>query len=386
MFEIGAWICVGLIVYTYLGYPVLAAIAGGVGGRAVAKASIQPEVVVVIAAYNEELEIEQTIRNKLSQNYPESLLKVLIVSDGSTDSTEAIVQSLVSEFGSRVNLVRQWPRQGKTQALNLAVSLSKSDVIVFSDANSIYDSSAVRALVQNFADRSVGYVTGRMSYRNPTESAVGAGSGTYMGYENTLRQIETRLGSIVGADGGIDAVRRELYVPMRPDQLPDFVLPLSVVQQGKRVVYEPDAVVYENALSSARDEFRMRVRVALRALWAIFDRRALLNPFRHPVFAWQLISHKVLRYLAFVPLGGLFALSGAAATSASESNWRWVFGCELLLLLAALCGHYLKDSPAIASKLRLPYYFAILNLACLFAFWKFLNRQRMTMWKPRGGA
>ena len=113
------------------------------------------------------------------------------------------------------------------------------------------------------------------------------------------------VGSVVGVDGGIDAIRREIYVPMLADQLPDFVLPLSVVEQGKRVVYEPDAMVYEAALADVTGEFRMRVRVSLRALWALYDKRRLLNPFRYPLFAWQLMSHKVLRYLAFLPLVGL---------------------------------------------------------------------------------
>src|SRR6266849_3389283 len=144
-------------------------------------------------------------------------------------------------------------------------------------------------LVRSFADPSVGYVTGNMTYTNPTESAIGEGSGTYMSYENLLRALETKLGSIVGVDGGVDAIRRQLYVPMRPDQLPDFVLPLSVVEQGKRVVYEPDALLYESALSHAEDEFRMRIRVSLRALWVLYDKRNLLNPFRFPVYSWQLV-------------------------------------------------------------------------------------------------
>src|SRR5690606_34093781 len=112
-----------------------------------------------------------------------------------------------------------------------------------------------------------------------------------------------RIGSIVGVDGGIDAVRRDLYRPMRADQLPDFVLPLGVVEQGYRVVFEPEAVLYEEALATRGSEYRMRVRVALRALWALWDKRTLLNPFRTGAFAWQLFSHKLMRYLAFLPLG-----------------------------------------------------------------------------------
>lgn len=383
MVETGAWFCLGLVAYIYVGYPLIAAVLARVLDRGIKKSSAQPSITVVISAYNEDRDIERTVRNKLAQEYPAELLSVIVVSDGSSDRTDEIVESVAATNLIRVRLVRQWPRQGKTQALNLAVSMSSSDIIVFADANSLYEPGAIRAIVQNFADSSVGYVTGRMAYTNPNGTGIGEGAGTYMGYENLLRSVETRLGSIVGADGGIDAVRRELYSPMRADQLPDFVLPLSVIEQGRRVVYEPEAVVYEPALSRAADEFRMRVRVCLRALWAIYDKRRLLNPFRFPLFAWQLFSHKVLRYTAFVPLGVLFVLSGLAAFS--HYHWRLLFLLEILGLAMAISGHLLRDLRGLASKLLAPYYFLILNVACLVAFWKFVNGEKMTLWKPRAG-
>jgi cellulose synthase/poly-beta-1,6-N-acetylglucosamine synthase-like glycosyltransferase len=241
----------------------------------------------------------------------------------------------------------------------------------------------MRSLVRSFADPSVGYVTGNMVYTNPAASAVGEGSGAYMSYENLLRTMETRLGSIVGVDGGIDAIRRELYVAMRPDQLPDFVLPLSVVEQGKRVVYEPDAVLYEPALSNATEEFRMRVRVSLRALWALYDKRTLLNPFRYPLFAWQLISHKVLRYLAFLPLVGLFVFN--ALVVVQHSFYAAFMALQAAGYALAAIGHLFRRTGAGASKLLAPYYFVVLNVACIFAFWKFVSGQKMVLWNPRKG-
>ena len=205
-----------------------------------------------------------------------------------------------------------------------------------------------------------------------------------MSYENILRALETRLGSVVGVDGGIDAIRRDLYVPMRSDQLPDFVLPLSVVEQGRRVVYEPDARVYEAALSTATEEFRMRVRVSLRALWALFDKRNLLNPFRYPLFAWQLISHKVLRYMAFLPIAGLFIFNVLAlGHHGFYAGFMLVQG--LGYGLAAL-GHAFRRSGMGASRLLAPYYFVVLNVACVLAFWKFVSGQKMVLWNPRKGA
>ena len=269
--------------------------------------------------------------NKLNQAYPPERLDVLVVSDGSTDGTDAIVQSIATNAAGRVKLLRQEPRQGKTAAINLAMTQATGDIVVFADANSIYAPSAVRSLASNFADPSVGYVTGRMIYTNPTDSGIGKGSGKYMSYENLLRALETKLGSIVGVDGGIDAIRRTLYVPMRPDQLPDFVQPLGIIEQRKRVVYEPDALVHEQALSSPTDEFRMRVRVSLRALWALYDKRELLNPFRYGLFAWQLLSHKLLRYLAFIPLLGLIVFNSLIAGE------HLFYACFFALQLVGLC-------------------------------------------------
>ena len=249
--EFGFWVCLGLVIYVYAGYFGCVLVLAPILNRIIRKTDIAPSVTVVISAFNEEREIERTVANKLSQRFPPDRLTVIVVSDASTDRTDEIVQQLAGHSEGRLRLLRQEPRQGKTQALNTALLHTSADIVVFADANSIYAPDAVRQLVQSFADPSVGYVTGNMTYTNPAASAIGEGSGSYMSYENLLRISETRLGSIVGVDGGIDAIRRELYVPMRPDQLPDFVLPLSVVEQGKRVVYEPAAVVYERALSNA---------------------------------------------------------------------------------------------------------------------------------------
>jgi cellulose synthase/poly-beta-1,6-N-acetylglucosamine synthase-like glycosyltransferase len=382
--EIAFWVCLGLVTYVYAGYLAGVLLLALILKREVRKADIEPRVAVVISAYNEEREIEHTVVNKLTQDYPHNRLEVLVVSDGSTDRTDEIVRGLAERSEGRLRLLRQEPRQGKTQALNLALRHTSADIVVFADANSIYAPSAIRLLVRSFADPSVGYVTGNMIYTNPAESAIGEGSGSYMSYEKILRTLETRLGSIVGVDGGIDAVRRELYVPMRPDQQPDFVLPLSVVEQGKRVVYDQDAVVYEAALSNATEEFRMRVRVSLRALWALYDKRNLLNPLRYPQFAWQLISHKVLRYVAFLPLVGLLLFNALAV--GQHEFFVWFLVLQVATYALAALGHLFRRSGAAASKLLAPYYFVILNAACVIALWKFLHGQKMVLWNPRKGA
>ena len=382
--EIAFWTCLGLVAYIYAGYPVCVFILTLFWRRNVRKAAIEPRVTVVISAFNEEREIGHTLANKLSQEYPADRLDVLVVSDGSTDRTDAIVKGFTERNPGRVAFLRQEPRQGKTQAINQALAHATAEIVVFADANSIYAPNAIRMLVRNFAEPTVGYVTGNMVYTNPAESAIGEGSGSYMSYENILRALETRLGSVVGVDGGVDAIRRELYAPMRSDQLPDFVLPLCVVEQDRRVVYEPDAMVYEAALSTATEEFRMRVRVSLRALWALYDKRNLLNPFRYPLFAWQLISHKVLRYMAFMPIAGLFMFNVLAL--GQHGFYAGFMVLQGLGYGLAALGHAFRRSGMGASRLLAPYYFVVLNLACVLAFWKFVSGQKMVLWNPRKGA
>jgi cellulose synthase/poly-beta-1,6-N-acetylglucosamine synthase-like glycosyltransferase len=382
--EIGFWICLGLIAYIYAGYPAIVLLLASTLDRGVKKADVEPRVAVVLAAFNEEREIRDTLINKLSQDYPPQRLEVIVVSDGSTDRTDQVVRELADISDGRLRLLRQEPRQGKTAALNLALRHTSAEIVVFADANSMYASDAVRALVRNFADTSVGYVTGHMIYTNPAGGGIGESSGTYMSYENALRELETRLGSIVGVDGGIDAIRRELYVPMNPEQLPDFVLPLSVVEQGRRVVYEPGAVVREPSLARAEEEFRMRVRVSLRALWGLNDKRGLLNPVRSPLFAWQLASHKLLRYTAFLPLAGLLVFNVLAAVQ--HPFYAGFLAVQLAAYTLAGLGHFLRRLPTVASGLLVPYYFVILNAACIVACWKFLTGQKMVIWKPREGA
>lgn len=377
------WFSGIMLAYIYVGYPLFIWVVARYRTRPVQKRDMTPSVSVVIAAYNEAGVIEATVENKLAQHYPADKLEIVVVSDGSTDATDQCVTALSARYPGRVRLLRQEPRAGKTAALNMAIRELRGEIVVFADANSMYADDAIRALVRNFADPAVGYVTGKMVYASDDHSATGEGCSFYMRYENVIRDCETALGSIVGVDGGIDAVRKELFTPMRADQLPDFVLPLQVVTRNYRVVYEPAAVLREPALKSGADEYRMRVRVALRALWALWDMRHLLNPFRYGVFSVQLISHKVLRYLAFV-----FLLGTAASNVVllRESLVYEVTGfVQILLYGLAGVGLLLSRSGASGRVFHLPYYFLLLNLASCQAFLKFLLRKKQVLWKPRLG-
>jgi cellulose synthase/poly-beta-1,6-N-acetylglucosamine synthase-like glycosyltransferase len=380
-----------------MGYPCLAAFLSIFINRPVRKSDFTPQVTILIAAHNEQECIRKTIENKLSLDYPTDKIEIIVVSDGSTDKSDEIVKSFASKS---VKLLRQEPRAGKTSAINRAVREATGEILVFSDANSIYAPDALIKLLQNFADPDVGYVTGKMIYTNPDGSPIGDGCTAYMKYENCLRRIETRMGSIVGVDGGIDAARKEIYRPMNPDQLPDFVLPLRVIEQGYRVIYEPEAILKEPSLKAPKDEYKMRVRVSLRALWALWDMRHLLtftrslpsssgapSPLRPLassfLYSWQLWSHKVLRYLCFMFL--VTAYFSNLALWQEGSFYKFFFILQNLYYLCGIVFPLLNKKGYISQLLYLFNYFVLLNLASAHAFIKFILRQKQVIWTPRKG-
>jgi cellulose synthase/poly-beta-1,6-N-acetylglucosamine synthase-like glycosyltransferase len=374
------WLSIAVLIYTYAGYPVLAILFGRVRRMNVAKGAYEPAVSIIIAAHNESRSIRATLENKLQLGYAPGRVQIIVVSDASTDGTDAIAREFES---AGVIVLRQEPRRGKTAALNLAATHATGEVLVFADANSIYASDALRMLTRNFHDPAVGYVTGQLVYGAQAGSGTSMGCRAYMRYEDLLRRSETLLGSIVGVNGGIDAVRRTLFVRMNDDQLPDFVLPLHVVKQGYRVVYEPDAILDEDTLTTSRAEYRMRVRVALRAWWALADMRALLDVRRHGVFAVQLFSHKVLRYAVCPAIPLLYV--AAFATLGSGLVYQVCFGLGSVFFLCAGAGYVMDRAGYSAPVVSIPYYFVVINAAAGEALVKFLRGRKQAVWTPRLG-
>ncbi len=385
MIEVAFWSAVALVVYVYAGYPACAWVLAHLHRRPVHKDDFTPPVTIIIAAYNEEKYIGSTIENKLGLDYPRDHLQIIVVSDESSDQTDAIVNRFVDETQGVVRLLRQSPRGGKTSALNMAIREATGEIIVFSDANSIYEAGALRALMRNFCDPEVGYVTGKMVYAAADGSIVGDGCSAFMRYENYLRALETNLGSVVGVDGGVDAVRKNLYRDMRADQLPDFVLPLSVAKRGYRVVYEPAALLKEEALAEGKDEYRMRVRVALRAFWALYDMRSLFNPLKYGIYSWQILSHKALRYMAFVPLLVIPLANIFLLWKGRGLVYQLTFLGFCLLCAFALWGRALARNGGGNALSAFAYYFALVNTASGHAFGKFLRGEKKVIWNPRTG-
>jgi cellulose synthase/poly-beta-1,6-N-acetylglucosamine synthase-like glycosyltransferase len=300
-----AW-SVAVLVYIYVGYPLaLRALVLLRGARPVKRAPVTPPLSLVISAYNERDVIRAKLENALSLSYPREALEIVVISDASDDGTDDIVREFAQQG---VKLARQPERRGKTAGLNRTVPTLRGDVVVFSDANAMYEPDALLKLARNFADPQVGCVTGEARYLAGEKNAADAGERVYWNYEIQIKRLETSLGSMVGGDGAIYAIRRELWRELPENAINDFLNPLQIVSAGWRAVYEPDAVCYEETAGDTKSEYRRRVRIVSRSWRAVFQSPSVLNPFVVGLFTWSLVSHKMLRWLS-----GLFVAIAAGA-------------------------------------------------------------------------
>ena len=366
-----------MIAFSYAGYPALMFALSHILKRPVRRDDITPRVSVIIAAYNEERDIGAKLKNTLWLDYPRDRMEIIVASDCSTDQTDEIVRS----FGAQGVILRQQPeRFGKTVAQNRAVKISSGEILIFSDATTMYKRDAIRKIVRNFADPEVGCVAGQLIYANSSSSAVGDGCRSYWGYEKFLKHCESQVGSLIGVSGCLYAVRRICHARLASDMIDDFVIATEIHLQGLRTIYEPEAIAVEDANRRSRDEFRMRVRVIKQTLSALHRYRHTLNPFRHKMFAFQMIAHKALRYAVPFLLIAAFIASGWG--SGSVVWLRFAFIGQLALYGAAIAGLVRERRKLKLGPLAIPYYFALANAASLVAFWKALRGDAYVTWEP----
>ena len=367
------WICAFLMVYVYVGYPVLARVLGKLVDRKVARAAVRPTVTVIVTAYNEQKGIREKLDNVMHLDYPAELLDVIVASDASSDDTDALVRA----YGDpRVALLRIEGRQGKTACQNEAVRAARGEIVLFTDATTEIDRGTLIAMVENFADPEVGCVAGRLVYVDKVASVTGSGGTAYWEYELSLRVAETQLGSLVGVSGCLYAVRRSAYREMAPSLISDFVIAMILQEQGLRTVLEVNGICREETLAKSNQELGMRVRVAIRSITALVAKAGLLNPFKYGLFAWQLWSHKALRYLS--PIIWLLLL---VANLQLLGHWLYqaALAAQLLVIGAGVAG-WLLHSKQLAALAK-PYYFLLTNVASLLALLRYLRGDRVTVWR-----
>ena len=335
-----------------------------------------PEASLIIAAHNEEAVLRAKLENALAMDYPAERLDIIVVSDASNDGTDHIA----AEFAERgVRLHRQEARGGKTEAQNAGVRLARGQFVAFSDANSMYAPNALKRLLAPFADERIGCVCGELQYANPDEQGAGKGEGLYWRYEQFLKRRESLLSSALGANGAIYALRRELFVELRGDIISDFVAPLGAWRRGFRIAYEPTAVATEYSSVRFGDEFRRRRRIVSRSLYGLWTEAGVLNPFAHFFFAFQMFSHKLLRWLVPVWLVVVLAVNIPLAT---DGYYGLLLALQVAFYGLAALGLLLPERLGRCWLFYVPAYFTATNWGTLLGLLSFLTGRRHRVWQP----
>jgi len=373
------WSAVLLIVYIFLLFPALTILRGLLFYKPFQQADITPNVSIVIAAYNEEKNIRARIENILSLDYPKEKIEVLIASDGSTDETD----EMVSQYGEKNIRLLSLSRQGKYAALNAAIPATTGEILVFSDANSIYAPNAIRALVCNFADLNIGGVAGNQTYLTDTGNRKsGIGERSYWNFDQAQKEFQSRAGSVTSATGSIYAIRRSLYQPVPAGIADDFFISTGVIAQGYRLVYAADAISYEPVAESSKLEFVRKVRYIMQGLYGVWARRALLNPFRYGLYAIQLFSHKALRRWAVFPFLIFFLASPFLWNQGSF--YQAVTLAQAGFFSLSFTGWLLEKTNLGRIKIfSLPFFFCVIYTASLVATLKLLSGSRIYIWETQ---
>lgn len=372
------WASAALVVYAYVGYPLLLWILQAFFRKPVRKANVEPSVSLLISAYNEAAVIAAKVRNSLALDYPHDRLEIVIAADGCTDDTAQIVRNLARQEGQgRVRLLEFPENRGKVVCLNDAVPQLRGEIVVFSDASSMLAADSVRKLTANFADESVGAASGVYQVLNPDAANLGRQEDLYWKYETFLKLQEAKLGTLTGAHGSLYAMRKSLY-PFPPQGTinDDFVIPTSVLRRGFRIAYEPQAVAYEEA--HEMEGFGRRVRITAGNIAQLREVRAFLWPPK-PFVLICFLSHKAARL--FVPLF-MVAMAVANAFLWRVPFYKWLAIGQLAFYGLAILGAFL---PLPSKVLRLPYYFCMINAAVFVWIFNRLTRRKRSVSSPKPG-
>jgi glycosyltransferase involved in cell wall biosynthesis len=369
-----------LWVYAYLGYPAILKVLSLFRRSAMPsdRPHPQPSISITLPVYNEAAVIAGTLERILEVDYPAERRQILVVSDASTDGTDDIVR----RFAARgVDLLRMPERRGKTAAENAARPYLTGDIIVNTDASVRIHPDAVRNLVAALADPSIGVASGRDVSVTSLDARANPGEHAYVGYEMWVRDLETRVLGIVGASGCLYAIRRDLHMHFMPEALSrDFGAALVAREHGFRSVSVARAICYVPRSDSLRREYRRKVRTMARGLRTLWDKRRLLNPMRHGLFAWMLWSHKLCRWLT----PWTFLLMAAAL--AALARWHWwaatTLGLSGAVALVTAIGWLWPEGRPLPHLIALPAYAVSGNIAALQAWIRALGRQGTALWEP----
>jgi cellulose synthase/poly-beta-1,6-N-acetylglucosamine synthase-like glycosyltransferase len=361
MLELVFWVAAGLLVYTHVGYPLLLRVLSSRERRTPAPDEL-PSVSLIVPAHDEEQVIERRVRNAFALDYPRDRFELIVSSDGSSDATVERARA------AGTDLVLDLPRGGKVRAQDAGVERARGEIVAFSDANAYWEPAALRALVARFGDPDVGYVCGQVRFVSDAGTNM---EGLYWRYEMWIRSLESRLAGVTGGNGAIYAVRRQDYVAVDPRMGHDLSFPFNMVKRGRKPVYEPSALATERMVPTIEGEFARKRRMMGRG-WLIVLRGGLLSPRGYtPLYAFEIFSHRVLRYLS--PFFHLVALAANVALVGEGALYMVTLGLQLALVAGALVG------------VRIARYYVLMTASLAAGLWDWLRRGATAEWEKAEG-
>lgn len=382
--EILFWLSLFIVFYTFLGYGIvlyiLVRIRRAFRGKRLAPGLDQdfPTLTLVIAAYNEESIIEEKIANTLQLSYPAGKLRLVFVTDGSSDRTPELVANY-----PQIKLMHTPVRSGKILAMHRAMEEVDTEVVVFTDANTFLNKDALLLIARHYADVKVGAVSGEKRVMQDALSDATAGEGFYWKYESTLKKWDSELYSVVGAAGELFSVRRSLYRSVEPDTiLDDFMISMQIAEQGYRIVYEPDAYASELSSENIKEELKRKVRIAAGGIQSILRLKKLMNPFHDPLLSFQYISHRVLRWTVtpFLMILAL-VLNILIVVKSGGVGYQLLLAGQVGFYGLALAGWVLETRKIKVKALFVPYYFCMMNYAVLAGIRRYFKGSQSAAWE-----
>lgn len=379
------WVCLFLVFYSYFGYGILLYIlvkvkkTFSVGNKTGNEPLFQPPVALVVAAYNEEDYIVEKIENTLALEYPEHLLEIVFITDGSNDRTP----DLIREY-PRIKLLHQPERKGKVAAMNRALPFIESPYIVFCDANTLLNKECISNIVRHYSDPKVGGVAGEKKVvQQGSSTAAAVGEGMYWKYESFLKKLDSDLYSTMGAAGELFSVRKDLFETAPEGTIiEDFVQSMKLCQKGYVLRYEPAAYAAEGPSASIKEEMKRKIRICAGAFQAMILLKDLFNVFKYPVLSFQFISHRILRwtlcpvalFLVLVTNVGIVLIDGGTL-------FKTLLAAQLIFYVMGISGWVLANREIKVKLLYLPFYFLFMNYAVFLGFRRFLQNKQSVLWE-----
>ncbi len=383
------WVLIFIVFYAYIGYGILLFLVVKTKRIFIKKTpqnlqkSSVPNVVFIVAAYNEEDYIEEKINNCLQFDYPKDKIEFWFVTDGSTDKTPTLVKQFPTLPGQVVKLFHSPERRGKIAAVERVMAFVKAEITIFTDANTDVNPEAILNIVKHYSNPKVGAVAGekRIALGN-TGDASGAGEGIYWKYESLLKKWDSELYSAIGAAGELFSIRTDQYRHVPQDTLiEDFVMTMGIAMRGFKIVYEPDAYAVESSSASIAEELKRKIRIAAGALQATWRLRSLLNPFKYGILSFQYLSHRVLRWtLAPLALPIIFLLNIFLAQD-GHFVYKTLLVGQIFFYTFALLGYIFERKQLKIKAFFVPYYFCVMNYAMYRGFFRLIGGRQSVVWE-----